>query len=225
MEGPRALRTPASTRVSSSVSNGIGTAAVPLRRRVRIMSATITSLRSAPPPPTPAARVALKSPTGHGLLDGAWWPRSRDLTVELRTLAAVLDPLWGRITRVAVNPMLWPVVPRRVTVGDRVLKIGWFTPELDPHKLLLLSYGVGRWDLLVIPPETDTAAAHRLMAAASDPDGPPLTATALVAAEIAAEIARHQDIAVADRMQSPQESWEYEGGATSTHAVPLVAGS
>ncbi|NEB74843.1 hypothetical protein G3I40_06290 [Streptomyces sp. SID14478] len=164
--------------------------------------------------------MSLKSPTGGGLLDGAWWPRSRDLTVELPALAAVLDPLWGRITRVAVNPMLWSVVPRGVTVGDRVLKIGWFTPELDPHKLLLLSYGTGRWDLLVIPPETDDASAARLMDAARATGGTPLSATDLVAAETA----RLRGAAVGDRPQSSEESWEYEGGATSTHAVRTPAG-
>jgi hypothetical protein len=50
--------------------------------------------------------------------------------------------------------------------------------EIDPHKLLLLSYGTGRWDLLIIPPETGAESAARLMAAASDYDGPPLTASA-----------------------------------------------
>lgn len=79
------------------------------------------------------------------------WPRSRDLPRELPSLMAVLDPLWGRITRVAVNPEHWPVVPRKVQVDGHIVKVGWFTPEIDPHKLLLLSYGVGRWDLLVIP--------------------------------------------------------------------------
>ncbi|MGD6744302.1 DUF5994 family protein [Streptomyces sp. BH106] len=147
------------------------------------MTATTTSVRTAPSPPPSAARVALKSPAGRGLLDGAWWPRSRDLAAELPGLVDVLDPLWGRITRVAVNPMLWPVVPRKVTLQRRVLKVGWFTPELDPHKLLLLSYGTGRFDLLVIPPETDDASAERLMAAACAPGGPPLTATDLINAQ------------------------------------------
>ncbi|MFZ3562723.1 DUF5994 family protein [Streptomyces sp. BH097] len=184
----------------------------------------LSSLGSTPPTPAVAVRMALKSPTGRGLLDGAWWPASRDLAAELPSLAQALDPLWGRITRVAVNPMLWPVVPRKVPVQGRVLKVGWFTPELDPHKLLLLSYGTGRFDLLVIPPETAPASAARLMAAASDPDGPPLTATDL----IAAENARHgtHDVGAADRRQNAEESWEYEGGATSSHAVsgPVVAG-
>ncbi|MFF1712279.1 DUF5994 family protein [Streptomyces sp. NPDC058268] len=177
------------------------------------MIATFTPSRTTMPLPAPTARVALKSPTGRGLLDGAWWPRSRDLATELPALTDELDPRWGRITRVAVNPMLWPVVPHKVTLHGRVLKIGWFTPELDPHKLLLLSYGADRWDLLVIPPETDDASAARLMSAACAPDGPPLTATDLIAAETA------RDMAAGGRPQSAQESWEYEDGAASAHAV------
>ncbi len=64
---------------------------------------------------------------------------------------------------------------------------GWFTSEQDPHKILLLSYTAGRWDLLVIPPQTGALSAARLMAAASADTGPPTTATALVAAEQAGE--------------------------------------
>ncbi|MFJ9176723.1 DUF5994 family protein [Streptomyces sp. NPDC102360] len=180
------------------------------------MAATTT-----PPSASPrTARIALTPMAGTGLLDGAWWPRSRDLTAEVPALVDVLDSLWGRITRIAVNPMLWPAVPRSVPVRGHVVKVGWFTPELDPHKLLLLSYGPGRWDLLVIPPEAGDEAAGRLMAAAVVPDGPPLTATALMAAEWA----RHHDIAVGDRVQDPEESWEYEGGATSTHAGRTIEG-
>ncbi|MFB8245765.1 DUF5994 family protein [Streptomyces sp. NPDC055952] len=123
-------------------------------------------------PSSSSTRLALV-PAGSApaLLDGAWWPRSRDLAVELPPLAAVLDPLWGRITRVTVNPTHWPVVPRKVPVGARVLKVGWFQQEQDPHELLLLSYRVGRWNLLVVPPQTPPDVAEWLMAAASDPGG------------------------------------------------------
>ncbi|MFF4550511.1 DUF5994 family protein [Streptomyces sp. NPDC001435] len=116
-------------------------------------------------------------------LDGAWWPRSRDLAHELSALADVLDPLWGRITHIVVNPRHWPIVPRRLFVNGHVVKVGWFTSELDPHKIQLLSYTAGRWDLLVIPPETGALSAARLMAAASASTVPQLTATALLAAE------------------------------------------
>lgn len=152
------------------------------------MSATLS-----PHPPlravpfrAPTTRLALKSESlsaGTAELDGDWWPRSRDLPGELAALADVLDPLWGRITRIAVNPRYWPILPPRIFVNGHVLKVGWFTSELDPHAILLLSSTAGRWNLLVIPPETGAASAARLMAAASADTGPQGTATALMTAE------------------------------------------
>ncbi|GHI72858.1 DUF5994 family protein [Streptomyces nojiriensis] len=151
------------------------------------------------------ARLSLTPKTAlAGTLDGAWWPRSRDLEAELPALAAALDESWGRITRVSVNPSRWPVVPRKVAVAGHVLHVGWFT-EQDPDKLILLSYTVGRWDLLVIPPETEPAAAARLMAAAAIP-GSVLAADVLMANEIV--IGR--GIRDARRREA---TWEGEGGA------------
>lgn len=168
--------------------------------------------RESPAGPAPTARLALKpADAPRGLLDGAWWPRSRDLLSELPALIDVLDPTWARITRIAVNPQHWPVIPRKIPVHGHVVKAGWFTPELDPHKLLLLSYSVGRWDLLVIPPQTDETTATRLMAAATTVTGPPLTASALIAAEggpgATPTVGRSQDA------DESEEAWEYEGGA------------
>ncbi|MEU3506488.1 DUF5994 family protein [Streptomyces longwoodensis] len=200
-------------------------AAEAARRRVRIMSATsLPTLPHAEPAAAPAARLALKADGPRGLLDGAWWPRSRDLLHELPALMDVLDPLWGRITRIAVNPEHWPVIPRKIPVAGHIVKAGWFTPELDPHKLLLLSYGTGRWDLLVIPPGTGAASAARLMAAASGHDGPPLTASALIAADDALDDVPGDDRPgrpdeVDDRPGRPDEVWEYEGGASAVPAA------
>ncbi|MGW7611613.1 DUF5994 family protein [Streptomyces sp. NPDC054766] len=126
----------------------------------------------------------------------------------------VLDPLWGRITHVAVNPEHWPVIPHKVPVRGHVVKVGWFTPEIDPHKLLLLSYGTGRWDLLVIPPETDPEAAARLMAAASEYGGPPLTASALIAADRALH-----GVSVPTQARDAERAGESEGGASQFTAT------
>ncbi|MEU8843325.1 DUF5994 family protein [Streptomyces roseus] len=151
------------------------------------------------------ARLSLTPKTTlAGQLDGAWWPHSRDLEAELPPLVAALQEPWGRITRVTVNPARWPVVPRRVAVDGRVLHVGWFA-EQDADKLILLAYAVGRWDLLVIPPETDPVAAARLMAAAAIP-GSVLTAGVLMANE--AVIGR--GIRDARRREA---TWESEGGA------------
>ncbi|WP_328835493.1 DUF5994 family protein [Streptomyces europaeiscabiei] len=138
------------------------------------------------------------------LLDGAWWPRSRDLEAELPSLTAVLDPLWGRITRITVNPIHWPVVPRHVPVAGHVVKVGWFLDEQDPHELLLLSYRTGRWNLLVIPPRTPALSAAWLMAAASDPLG---TSTA---SRLMEEAARLRTVYEADL--ALEAVWDYEGG-------------
>jgi len=180
------------------------------------MSATLyPTLPHREPVAAPAARLVLKTDgASRGLLDGAWWPRSRDLLSELPALTDVLDPLWGRITRIAVNPEHWPVIPREIPVSGHIVKVGWFTSEIDPHKLLLLSYGTGRFDLLVIPPGTGAESAARLLEAASDHDGPSLTASAL----IAAEAARHA-VAATDQALGPYEAWEYEGGASAVSAA------
>ncbi|MET9903868.1 DUF5994 family protein [Streptomyces sp. NPDC006446] len=180
------------------------------------MSATIshTPLRIVPFR-APTARLALKTvSTSRGLLDGAWWPRSRDLADELSALADVLDPLSGRITRIAVNATYWPTVPDSVPVNGHLVKVGWFTTELDPHKILLLSHTTGSWNLLVIPPETGTSAAGRLMAAASDGSGPPTTASALMAAEHTL----HGD-SPADRPQDSGETWGAGDGASPHRAA------
>ncbi|MEU9569960.1 DUF5994 family protein [Streptomyces massasporeus] len=195
---------------SSPAKNDSRAAAQVARRRVRAMSATLyPTLPHREPVAAPAARLALKTDgASRGLLDGAWWPRSRDLLSELPALTDVLDSLWGRVTRIAVNPEHWPVLPREIPVSGHVVKVGWFTSEIDPHKLLLLSYGTGRWDLLVVPPETGAESAARLMAAASDHDGPPLTASALIAADAA-----RYAVSRTDQALDPDEAWEYEGGA------------
>ena len=52
------------------------------------------------------------------------------------------------------------------------------------------------------------------MAAVSDQDGPPLTASAL----IAADAARHA-VSPADQSLGPDEAWEYEGGASAVCAA------
>ncbi|MFG2772405.1 DUF5994 family protein [Streptomyces sp. NPDC048350] len=155
--------------------------------------------------PPLSARLSLTPKTTRaGLLDGAWWPRSRDLAAELPYLADALEERYGRITRVTVNPTRWPVVPHKVAVTGHTVHVGWFT-EQDPDKMILLSYTVGRCDLLVIPPETEPAAAARLMTAAAIP-GSILTAGVLMSDEVATG-RRTRD------SRSSEDAWETEGGS------------
>ncbi|MFJ4336938.1 DUF5994 family protein [Streptomyces sp. NPDC088915] len=155
-------------------------------------------------PPLPARLTLTPGTTPAGLLDGAWWPRSRDLAVGLPSLVDALESRFGRITRVTVNPARWPVVPHKVPATGHTVHVGWFT-EQDPDKMILLSYAVGRCDLLVIPPGTEPAAAARLMAAAAVPGGV-LTAGALLSGEAAADRGARD-------VRSREDSWETDGGA------------
>ncbi|MCX5262551.1 DUF5994 family protein [Streptomyces sp. NBC_00199] len=163
--------------------------------------------------PSASARLSLTPPgSAPGLLDGAWWPRSRDLLREIPTLTDALDACWGRITYVTVNPTHWPVIPRKVPVTGHTVHVGWFAAEQDPNKVILLSYTVGRLDLLVIPPEADPAAVARLMTAATSPGGI-RTAGGLMADE-----AISQDAAEA---HSREEDWETDGGAASADGAAI----
>jgi hypothetical protein len=184
------------------------------------MSVTEETTRTAPatarriPSPrsgTQRIRLLLAAPGATpGRLDGAWWPRSRDLATELPALTDELDQRWGRITRIAVNPERWPVIPRKVQVTGHVVRVGGHAAELDRDDLLLLSYAAGRWDLLVIPPETSPAAADRLMTAAADPHNT-LKGSLLIAAETST-VAEARDATEADTER--ESVWESEGGAS-----------
>lgn len=174
------------------------------------MTATIDRTTDSDRVTPPAARLSLTAGgPAPGLLDGAWWPRSRDLSEELPTLIDILDARWGRITRVTVNPTHWPIIPRKVPVAGHTVHVGWFADEQDPHKLILLSYTAGRWDLLVIPPETDAAAAARLMAAATTPGGVATASTLMTNEETSREVQESLE---------PEEEWETEGGHASVAA-------
>ncbi|WP_326772638.1 DUF5994 family protein [Streptomyces sp. NBC_01445] len=155
-------------------------------------------------PPHPTRYSLTPKTTLASQLDGAWWPYSRDLSTELPPLVEALEGRLGRITRAMVNPTRWPVVPHKVPISGHTVHMGWFT-ELDPDKLILLSYTVGRFDLLVIPPGTEPAAAARLLTAAAIPGGV-LTAGVLMSDE--AETGRR----IRDA-RSSEDTWENDGGS------------
>ncbi|MFE4799111.1 DUF5994 family protein [Streptomyces sp. NPDC056708] len=180
------------------------------------ISQYMSAVEDRTPSSLPLRLMLAPAGTSPALVDGAWWPRSRDLTAELPSLTAVLDPLWGRITRVTVNPTFWPVVPRKVRVAGHLVHVGWFKAEQDPHKLLLLSCTTGRWDLLVIPPETGPATAARLMTAATDP------LRVLTASGLMREAEFFRTAAEADWDSTRELVWDSEGGQGASPRMPAA---
>lgn len=126
--------------------------------------------------PTPTAeaespRTAFRSPPSpDGYIDGAWWPRSRDLGAELPVL---LDALWGAgrdVIRVTYNTSAWAPAPQRMQIRHRLVRLGAFTSS-DPHTVRCSdAWGLVRVDVLVIDPDTEPALAQRTLALAARSD-------------------------------------------------------
>ena len=112
-------------------------------------------------------RLSLKPDSATtGFVDGAWWPASRDLAAEMPSLVAALGDRAGVVERVSYNIDAWNAVPRKVRVDGKVVRMGGFRSQ--PAATLKV-VGEGRaLTLLVVPPETDQQAAHRVLAAASE---------------------------------------------------------
>jgi hypothetical protein len=94
-------------------------------------------------------RVSLRAGAGDGRspFDGAWFPRSRDLAVEVPELVAELDRRGMRVERFTYALHGWQPAPRKLFVGDRLVRTGGFRSM----------------DLLVVPPETDVLTGARAL--------------------------------------------------------------
>jgi len=92
-------------------------------------------------------------------IDGAWWPRSTDLTAELPELLSVLTIRAGPVDRIVYDPDGWSSPPRQITVGTHSI-------SLEPYRFQLRNtmYVVGADSavmvLRVILPSTDDRTAH-----------------------------------------------------------------
>jgi hypothetical protein len=110
-------------------------------------------------------RVSLRDDagTGRAAFDGAWFPRSRDLAVEVPELIAELDRRGVRVERFTFPLDVWDAPPRKLTVSGRVVRTGGFR-SMDRH-LVCLTWAGGsrRAELLVVPPETDVLTGARAL--------------------------------------------------------------
>ncbi|HEY7592206.1 MAG TPA: DUF5994 family protein [Actinophytocola sp.] len=129
---------------------------------------------SAPPEADPAeqpSRVHLKpatpTPGDQGHVDGAWWPRPRDLAAELPALFAALATRLGTIERMAYNLGERQPAPRRLATGTTRVTPGGFRYQAA-NTVDVIGSGSRRVTLLVEPPETSDATASNIALAAAD---------------------------------------------------------
>ena len=110
----------------------------------------------------PGARLALRPVLDRRVPDGSWWPENRRLSEQLGQLFALWPPGAGRILRVLYSPTDWDDHPDSVAVPGGTIRLGAF-PHVHPHQLLLSMRGGLRRSIAVIPADTPTRDAERLL--------------------------------------------------------------
>ncbi|MFJ6797173.1 DUF5994 family protein [Streptomyces sp. NPDC091268] len=120
-----------------------------------------------------------------GLLDGAWWPRTRDIEAELPALISALTEYLGPITRVGVDASAWNELPARLVIDDQVVHLD-SDPVGDDTVLITRSHN-DHFALLVVPPDTTADAAREAMARAVRADNITEAAQILIATTPEAE--------------------------------------
>ena len=157
-----------------------------------------------------ATRLALRGDgSARTILDGAWWPRSRDPVAELADLLAALDARQWPITRIMLNSGAWDDHPRRVGFAGRTVRVGWFA-TLDANLVIATTSSERRIDLLVISPDASSSWADTAMSMACNGAGS-LTATAILAA------VSTRAAAAAPSQRRTTGAWESGGSEINGH--------
>ncbi len=126
-----------------------------------------TGSRYTPPETTPRLRLKPKAPSS-GYVDGAWWPHSDDLPIELPDLLAVLSVRLGPIDRVTYHLAEWAETPTKLRIGQRDVRLsGYYRQPVNTVEVLGANQKIV---LLVVPPRSDPDQAHHTMMAAAAPN-------------------------------------------------------
>ena len=138
-----------------------------------------------------------------GFVQGAWWPRSTELTSELPSLLAALSLRVGSIDSVLYHESDWSSAPLSIKhQGDQVI-LG--AHQEWPNVVSLFGPRFGRLDLLVVPPHTEHTHAYNAVTTAASVND------ASTPDQLLGIGTRRAD----DRLLSPValQRWESDGGA------------
>jgi hypothetical protein len=92
------------------------------------------------------------------ILDGAWYPPTRDAATELTDLIAAFDDRGTRINLVMLNPTGWHNRPSRAEHGDSPVRVAWFD-ALDAGVLIATTERTRRIQLLIVTDEVASLSA------------------------------------------------------------------
>jgi hypothetical protein len=137
-------------------------------------------------------RLRLGRAPGQDLLDGAWWPYSRDLESEMSDLVQRFPLDHGSISRVVYSRPDWDSAPHQLTAGPTVIEVGP-SPRDDTHVLVLELSDDSRLTLLVVPPDFTPGQGEEALLAGST------AGNRHTAAELLLEVTDQHDADPADR--------------------------
>jgi hypothetical protein len=124
--------------------------------------------------------------------DGAWWPRSTQLTAELPDLVTGLSDRLGQLRLVGYHSTAWPQTPPQTEINGQTVELVGFTSD-QPASVILVGNDGRHVSLTVIAPGADQQRAHDLMAKAAERRGARARSSAarnLI--EVAEKLAEHE---------------------------------
>lgn len=168
---------------------------------------TIIATPLAPMDIEPRLRLKPETP-GTGYVDGAWWPRSRELAAELPELLAAVTGRLGDIDRMAYNLTAWRTSARRFVGHGQRIRLEGFRSQHPDLLTFVGKTGGKRLVLLAVPPDYPAAAARSVLRAASQQDNVDSSETLLALGGIAP--VRPAEIIAVPELEL--QRWELEGG-------------
>jgi hypothetical protein len=114
-------------------------------------------------------RLRLKPPgPTTGFVDGEWWPRSRDLAAELKTLLPAVTARLGLVERVSYHLSDWDTTVRKIDVDGLLVRLGGYRSQHPNTVDLVIARHV--FTLLVVPSHASPDFARRALTAAAEAD-------------------------------------------------------
>jgi len=121
----------------------------------------------------PDAQEAVRLRMGEGSapqhFDGGWWPQTRDLVREMRTLVHQFPLEHGQVTRAVYCGPDWNSAPLLIDLGTRYLRVTSVGGD-DRHAVVLSTFTGKELTLLVVPPDCTAIQGEEALVAACMPD-------------------------------------------------------
>ena len=137
-------------------------------------------------------------------IDGAWWPRSRQLVDELPDLVASVSDRLGQVVMVGYRCNGWDETPPLVEIAGRTIELLGFTSD-EPTSVILIGEDGRHITLHVIRPYTSEEVALQALEEARVPADVAPAGRSTVArsvADVADKLARH--VGVGDEQRTAQ---------------------